>query len=143
MVNTFLPYPDLQESVACLDYKRLGKQRVETKQILKALRGETAGWRHHPAVLMWRGHDGFLVRYGVAACCRWSELGYRDTLLPYFLALTTDYDKAEEPWWFGFPEFHDSHKSNLVRKEPEHYRKFFPDIPDDLPYYWPTHFPFA
>ena len=40
MVNTFLPYPDFVKSAKALDYKRLGKQRVEAWQILRALRGE-------------------------------------------------------------------------------------------------------
>lgn len=34
-MNTFLPYPSFDESAKCLDYKRLGKQRVEAKQILE------------------------------------------------------------------------------------------------------------
>jgi len=39
-VQTFLPYPDFKQSAACLDYRRLGKQRVEGVQILKAILGE-------------------------------------------------------------------------------------------------------
>jgi len=51
-VQTFLPYTDFIKSAKCLDYKRLGKQRVEAKQILNILLGETtkAGWTNHPAV---------------------------------------------------------------------------------------------
>jgi alpha-tubulin suppressor-like RCC1 family protein len=30
-----------------------------------------------------------------------------------------------------------SHRSNLIRKMPEHYGPIWPDVPDDLPYYWP------
>jgi hypothetical protein len=36
-VQTFLPYPDFVKSVWCLDYRRLGKQRVECLQILQTL----------------------------------------------------------------------------------------------------------
>lgn len=36
-MQTFLPYPDFAQSAACLDNKRLGKQRVECLQILRAL----------------------------------------------------------------------------------------------------------
>jgi len=32
-MQTFLPYADFKESAQCLDYRRLGKQRVEAKQI--------------------------------------------------------------------------------------------------------------
>ena len=33
-MQTFLPYPDMIKSAKALDYKRLGKQRVEAKQII-------------------------------------------------------------------------------------------------------------
>jgi hypothetical protein len=36
-MQTFLPLPDFIESAKVLDYKRLGKQRVEAWQILKAI----------------------------------------------------------------------------------------------------------
>ena len=38
-MQTFLPYPDFKKSASCLDYKRLGKQRVEGLQILNAIQG--------------------------------------------------------------------------------------------------------
>lgn len=44
-MQTFLPYPSIIKSLRCLDNKRLGKQRVETLQILRALRGITRGWQ--------------------------------------------------------------------------------------------------
>lgn len=37
MVNTFLPHPHIKKSLKSLDYKRLGKQRVEAMQILKMI----------------------------------------------------------------------------------------------------------
>lgn len=37
MVNTFLPYPDFVKVAKLLDYRRLGKQRVEAKQIINIL----------------------------------------------------------------------------------------------------------
>ena len=40
-MQTFLPYPDFKKSASCLDYKRLGKQRVEGLQILNAIQGDT------------------------------------------------------------------------------------------------------
>lgn len=36
-MQTFLPYPDFAESASVLDRQRLGKQRVETLQVMKAL----------------------------------------------------------------------------------------------------------
>ena len=42
-MQTFLPYPDFTQSAKTLDYRRLGKQRVEAWQILNALRGVSKG----------------------------------------------------------------------------------------------------
>lgn len=36
-MQTFLPYISFEESAACLDYRRLGKQRLEAKQLLNAI----------------------------------------------------------------------------------------------------------
>ena len=38
IMQTFLPFPDFKMSAQVLDYKRLGKQRVEALQILKTLK---------------------------------------------------------------------------------------------------------
>ena len=46
-MQTFLPYPDFAESAAVLDSKRLGKQRVEALQVLRAVTRLTYGWKRH------------------------------------------------------------------------------------------------
>ena len=42
-----------------------------------------------------------------------------------------------DPPWFGDDAFHASHRSNLLRKNPEHYGKLGWTEPDNLPYIWP------
>ena len=56
-MQTFLPDKSFVNSSRILDYRRLGKQRVEARQIYNILIGNTKSnaWRNHPAVLMWRG----------------------------------------------------------------------------------------
>lgn len=134
-MQTFLPYPSAAHSAACLDRQRLGKQRVEALQILRTLQGRSSGWIHHPAVKMWRGYEHDLAFYGWFICEEWRLRGYADNCQPEFerhaVAL------SEHPPWSGDKAFHRSHQSNLVRKLPAHYRQFFPDVPDDLPYVWP------
>lgn len=137
-MQTFLPEPSFKYSAAVLDNQRLGKQRVEAKQILRALRGETIGWVNHPATKMWRGYEGALIRYGVAICDQWIMRGFDDTLLPYFHDMMFEHPGITLPHWFGRVDFHRSHQSNLVRKDPQHYRRYYPDVPDNLPYVWPV-----
>ncbi|MCM3554595.1 hypothetical protein M3697_05675 [Janibacter melonis] len=54
-MQTFLPYADLAATAEVLDRERLGKQRVECIQVVRALVVPGDGWRHHPAATMWRG----------------------------------------------------------------------------------------
>jgi len=139
-MQTFLPYSDFLSSAKCLDNKRLGKQRVECLQILNTLLTEGSGWSNHPAVKMWKFHEACLADYGFHICNEWIGRGFRDTVaekLGDLLTLCRD-DSILVPYWMGDPNFHRSHQSNLVRKLPDHYRKFFPDVPDDLPYVWPV-----
>lgn len=133
MVNTFLPYPDFVQSAKALDYKRLGKQRVEAWQILSALRGQTQGWVNHPATKMWRGHEKLLCEYGIAICDEWISRGYKDTMRERFIAVHSELPDCELPFWFTNRQLFKSHKSNLKRKDPDHYDF---DVDADMPYLW-------
>lgn len=141
-MQTFLPYQDFEQTAEVLDYRRLGKQRVETWQILNALDGKTKGWVNHPASRMWRGYEQRLVSYGIVMCREWIRRGYNDTMLERFEALRdvrTSQRRGEvDPPWMGRLDIHRSHQSNLVRKDGEYYGPLFPDVPSDLEYVWPV-----
>lgn len=159
-MQTFLPYSNYVKSARCLDNKRLGKQRVECKQILLAL-GAAVGdhvprnssWRNHPAVKMWYGYEIELCDYSAAMCVEWIYRGFKDTLHAQFVAtrqviLNADIARAhrrgqtyitpKRPWWLGREELHASHRSNLLRKDAKHYGRFGWLEPPDLEYYWPV-----
>jgi hypothetical protein len=142
-MQTFLPNSNFIITAKKLDYRRLGKQRVEAKQILLVLDPSYGkkGWRNHPAVKMWRGYEAALAAYGMAICEEWIDRGYNDSLYPWFSNQYAKFvgDRSPKlPPWLGDPKFHRAHRSNLLRKQPEHYRKFWPTLPDDLPYIWPV-----
>jgi len=146
-VQTFLPLSDFAASAAALDDRRLGKQRVEALQILRALTREAYGWKHHPAVRMWAGYEEALVAYALAVCKEWCRRGKADTCAAKILddaalgrppRTQRQLARAKRlPPWLGDDGFHRSHQSSLVRKDPEHYGPQFPGVPDDLPYVWP------
>jgi Pyrimidine dimer DNA glycosylase len=145
-VQTFLPYSRFDASAAVLDDLRLGKQRVETMQILRALVYPSyKGWKNHPATAQWRGFTDALVCYGVAMCTEWERRGRADavraSLLEFGGGVTHDEDelayRGRLPPWLGVPSYHASHRASLVAKLPEHYRGHFPDADPDLPYVWP------
>lgn len=152
-MQTFLPHTDFAASARALDQKRLGKQRVEVIQVVRALTVPDYAWRNHPAALMWRGFEEALGRYGFACCEAWLERGFGDTCAATIAAdlatagvttVRTQGELAEAgalPPWLGDEDLHRSHRSALVRKDPDHYRPLFPDVPDDLPYVWPVRSP--
>ncbi|TYB56427.1 cytoplasmic protein [Nonomuraea sp. PA05] len=150
-MQTFLPYPDFVATAGVLDPLRLGKQRVETLQVLRALTVPNYGWRHHPVVKMWTGYEEALVRYGLEMCRHWCSLGRADTCAG---TMTTELTQlrgtpdirvqdelaaaGELPPWLGDERLHLSHRSALLRKDPGFYRPVFGDEePDDLDYVWP------
>ena len=141
-MQTFLPFPNYAYSALILDYKRLGKQRVECKQILLAMPKLTGGWRNHPATKMWRGHEIELCRYAAAMCREWISRGYKDSLLPFFEDALSQYSSDGRndapPPWLGDELLHASHRSNLLRKDPNFYGRYNWTEPPDIPYVWPT-----
>lgn len=133
-MQTFLPYPSFEETAIVLDYKRLGKQRVECKQILTALT-EGKGWIHHPATKMWKGFESALIEYSIVICKEFRNRGYKDSLLEYF---EEKYQTPlEYPKWLGYDPFHSSHRSNLLRKDKAYYSQFNWTEPSNMDYIWP------
>ncbi len=149
-MQTFLPYADFEASARALDPKRLGKQRVEVIQIVRALTVPGYAWKQHPAVLMWQGYEEALGRYGLVMCDVWRELGFDDTCAGTIAAdlaafgiseIRTEAELATAgalPPWVADEEVRQSHRSALVRKEPEFYRRHFPDVRPDIDYVWPV-----
>jgi len=147
-VQTFLPYADFRKSAAVLDYRRLGKQRVETWQILNVLLQLKANpdakpaWMNHPAVLMWQGYEPALCLYGIDMCREWMARGYNDTMYDRFAktyaGLWQNFYLPPNPPWIGRISFHQSHRSNLLRKDWRYYRKYWPKLSSKLEYVWPV-----
>ncbi|HET9871824.1 MAG TPA: MSMEG_6728 family protein [Propionibacteriaceae bacterium] len=149
-MQTFVPFSDFAASAEALDTKRLGKQRVEVIQIVRALTVPGYAWASHPAVLMWKGYEEALGRYGLTMCEVWQRRGFGDTcaatiatdLRTFGLREIRRYPDLLEadalPGWLFDPEVQRSHRSALVRKDPAHYSPIFPDVAPDLEYVWPV-----
>ena len=138
-MQTFLPYEKFDNSARVLDYRRLGKQRVEAKQILDVLERRKAirkgdknvkkGWLNHPAVLMWEGYEEALMLYSNAIIDEWLFRGYNNNLERYLVP-----KEIVKPPWLGDLNFHASHRSNLLRKDSVYYSQFGWTEPHNLPY---------
>lgn len=141
-MQTFLPYSDFMMSSLCLDWKRLGKQRVEAFQIIKIntykqskdYKGEIFPWCNHPAVLMWEGFEEALKLYFNCVVLVWIGKGCTNNMNLY----NVDLENVTFPFWLGDEVFHRSHKSNLLRKDLAWYERFRWNVPNNLPYFWPV-----
>jgi hypothetical protein len=142
-MQTFLVDQNWYQSASRLDNKRLGKQRVEAMQILRVLAGETKGWKNHPAVLMWYGHEKYLAVYHDIIVQEWVRRGFKNNMpllapinrWPYPMGSGP---KQELPSWTYSKRLIDSHRSNLLRKDPVFYGRYGWNVGPDLPYYWPV-----
>lgn len=124
-MQTFHPSVSHIATAMALDYRRLGKQRVECKQILLALLGESRGWVNHPVTKRWSGYERELCRYAIAICEVWRAKGYRDSLLPYFQAKLKELPASSDefPPWLT-PEFSRGHRALLYSKDPTYYAQW-------------------
>ena len=132
-MQTFLPHSSFKDTFKVLDYKRLGKQRVEAHQILNILldRTKTKGWRDHPIVKMWKGYESALQLYFNLCVKEWIKRGYNNNMKLEHINKPVEY-----PPWLGDGPFHSSHRANLLRKDEDHYSQFgWTEDPTD-PYVW-------
>lgn len=149
MVNTFLLCEDFTESAKVLDKRRLGKQRVEARQIIDAIEGVTAGWVNHPATRSWKDHLPALKYYFNTIVTEWCNRGGQNNY-----ALYTDLPSSIiKPEWCSNPKVHYSHYAQLCQKDKEEYSienlksrvsvetceylAAMPDIYHQLGYLWP------
>ena len=138
-MQVFLPYPSFQQSVACLDKKRLGNQIWrECKTLLNG------GWPNHPVAKMWADYKPALALYAIKGL---SKLNQRKDIsifsynehYSFFEPFLFSKDILNPPF-IGNSDFHLSHRLNLLWKDPEWYSQFFDEpIPTSKPdYYWPS-----
>ena len=131
-MQIFCPYPDVQKSVSSLDPKRLGNQIY--RECLTLIRG---GWPNHPCSKIWANHKHALALYSLAGL---DELDKRGRHYPHHRVTFQEYLLSSPdtgfPSIWGNESFHASHRSNLLRKNPEWYSKFNWTETLDLDYIW-------
>jgi len=134
-MQTFLPYSDFHKTAKVLDYRRLGKQRVEAMQIINVIDkinlGARCAWMGHPAVLMWVGYEQALKLYHNIMIVEWVRRGYNNNM-----KLMDIPDNIEYPHWLGDERLHRSHRSALLYKDFRYYSQFNWAEKPELNYFW-------
>lgn len=184
-MQTFLTFFDTAKSLRTLDRTRHNKQRPEAIHILESLLGIREGYKHHPALTMWRGYEPWLASYALMACHTYTMAyglaprakgkGKPYDYLAHVVRIIDEYDLTRSlgerhdevevpitkgkrrgetrtktvrtpgiprPGWRYDTDFLESHRSNLIRKEPGRYTLHFGDgTPGNYPYLWPENDP--
>lgn len=101
------------------------------------------GYGNHPATRMWRGAGFMLMEYEDAICAELRKRGRDDSQLVTKIELVfldaVDYmEMSASPGWWGVPGFHESHRANLLRKDPEWYGQFGWTEDPESEYLWPV-----
>jgi hypothetical protein len=160
-MQTFLPSKNFIETAEMLDNKRLHKQALEAWQILMVLTKldpegnyrEPKGWVNHPAVKMWRGHEGLLYQYILMMVTEWKNRGYKSTIadkatdtMTRFINLIYDAHNSTPSWMINESEIDrvtSTHRKALLAKDYAWYSQFH--WPEDTgapiteyEYYWPV-----
>lgn len=151
-MQTFLPSGSSTFAAQALDNKRLNKQILEGYQILNVLAGNSMGWRNHPAVLMWAGHEGALLQYVRDMITEAKHRGIKtENNEANINRIASPVWNTEKPEWMQdkakLSKVVATHRANLYRKDPIFYEEYAtavsseynkPCCPDCL-YFWPTH----
>ena len=146
-MQTFMPYSEYHKVAKILDYRRLGKQRIECLQTYNQLTLGKGGFPHHPINKMWKYHVESLAEYTNAMITEWINRGYKNTM--HYIRCCKNFSNYStehhiKPDWVFYWELQRSHQSNLLRKDWEYYRKCFDnDIQTDMPYSWPEYSPYT
>lgn len=138
-MQVFLPYPDFKKSLESLDDRRLGKQRVETYQLIAGLEGRpTKDGKpyaiqrvNHPISQMFRDNIPALKHYLNVSIDVWVARGRNNNMVKEIID-----EEIIMPNWFGDEDFHKSHRANLLRKDAVYYGNHGWNDDPALPYRW-------
>ena len=131
---------DFEVSATMLDDSRLGKQRLEAKQILDAIHSIQSGnpkkgWINHPCTKMWSDYVPALKFYANCIIKEWIKRGKQNNMQIY-----KEDSKVVFPWWTSWRRLHHSHRAMLLRKAPLWYTGKFEVDSDHMKfgYIWPS-----
>lgn len=155
MIQTWLPLPSFKESAESLSDEDLFKQVLDGLRVIELLheipRNESKlpheYWAAEPIDPlqpggMWRGCEMQLCEYTLEICEEASIRGRRQHPMMEAIAEHLEWATGEDsymgkPSWFGNIDFHLSHQSALIRKNPSFYRRKFA-ADDQMKLMWPV-----
>jgi hypothetical protein len=151
-MQTFLIDKDLQNSSQLLDYRRLGKQRVEAIQVADVLLRKAGllndgkkGWINHVVLSYWYNEEGnwlpALLDYTQVTIDEWISRGYKNTIdLTKWRNLVGQYPylfRFDNPPWAKYAdEIILTHRAKLLQKDTVYYMNTFMEHNIAIPFNW-------
>lgn len=157
-MKMYIPVPDFRKSAQILDRELLRQTALECATALRSLTGVEKlrdwSWKSRPGIEMWRTYECALYTYFSILNVEMVTRGMKPLLYPLPMIQNC---KLVLPHWFGEHSFHVAQQSELIRteklrstvpgtgilvrkqgqKSPDYYRSLFPDVPDNIRFYWP------
>jgi len=147
-MQTWITDFSFSKSAQNLDNKRLHTQIYEGIHIFASLLdinnklvNPKRSIKNHPTAKLWKGYELNLWIYIYFHRMEWKNRGYKNTITEKNIMIIVKYlykfndnnlaYKNGNPDWIT-EELVTTHRSVLIQKKPEHYRKLWPDVPDDL-----------
>ena len=102
------------------------------------------GYIYHPVILMWFNYIPALKHYINVHVAECKSRGYKNRIT----ICSKEYEEDKQrnitvtpvelyPAWTRDNDFLIRHRSNLIRKMPKYYTSIFPNVSDDMQYFWP------
>lgn len=147
-MQTWITDYNFLDSAENLDFKRLHSQIYEGIHVLASLLGISdklvnpkRSVKNHPVAKLWAGFEIDLWKYIMWHKTVWIKRNYKyeNTINQKNYFFITDllqnkikrYDFSDQPIWIT-DELIRVHRSVLIQKKPEHYRKLWQDVPEGL-----------
>ena len=118
-MQVFVPYVEPYFVAQTLDKRRLNKQVLECRQIIKAITSESEAWKNHPVVNMYKNHMIWLIFYTM--CLDAYRKGHLKEAWRY-----SQTSCRYTPPFLKDERVSAHHRERLYTKNPEYYRRRWP-----------------
>lgn len=123
-MQVFVPFTEPLKTAQCLDKKRLNKQIIECRQLIRTIRGESRSWANHPVTKMYSHPELFKYMQYYVQCLKYYKDGALEMADNYSRMAVGYLEKTQEAKYILSEKFCDQHKRRLYAKDPEHYVQF-------------------
>ena len=149
-MQIYVPTPDAVTTAEILANAELLEVIAACTTILEEMHkdGEPSIIAALPLYKMWEGHGFAVASYGLSMCEEITHRGFMPGDPKLAESEKNLHEQLENatageyvigyPAWWGDANLHHAHQSELLRRNPRHYYRYFAGIPMDLPQVWPV-----